>query len=945
MGVRHFDKQARGHDKMNDVGRRAFRLLLGMSCCLPALAAPARAQSDTNGDGEIIVTGSRIPRLAQEGPAPVTTITADTIRANGYTSVPDILRAVTQNGGETQSQQSFSGASFTPGAQQVDLRGLGPNHTLVLVNGRRIADFPLPFQGRSNFTDISNIPIGLIEQVEVLSGSASAIYGSDSIAGVINFKLKDKVDGTTLDYRHGRTEHGGGTSHRITGTTGWSSERFHIVGGAEYLLQRPVWAYDRTIQDSTADNPTTETTIGRRTFLRYNPDADEYVDPGAATCAGLSYLNGGSTYYASRPRYGAFDDALDDYGPGRFCGSDRSIGYGTVMSRREGFNSFASAGYELFDTAQLFVDAQFGISKVALMPDVLSWGFQDSSGSSDATFYNSFDDTLDDWSRQFTPEESGGFSKVMTRNRQQTFSITPGVKGKFGGTWSYEASFNHSEYKAKVKFPQIIAAKANALFLGEQQGVDEDSGYPIFNADPTRLYTPLTRAEYDGIAVYSVYNPKSWTDNFSATVNTTELFNLPAGPVGFAAVAELGKQGYDLKPDPLALTDYYYGLKDSAGKGKRDHWAFGGELRAPVTSFLQLSGAARYDHFRFAGNGIGKFTYNAGLELRPMSTLLLRAAYGTGFRAPDLHYVFTGPGNTHPSATDYYLCRTEEPDEDIGDCSYADEGIVAQRNGNRRLKPETSKSLNAGIVWAPSRHFDVSVDYFRVALSNQVQDLSIDTLLRDEADCRLGETNSGSAVNINSPTCQDAIARVNRFASGVNAGELDSVSVNPINIAREKTSGIDIAVHGNLPTSFGDFSLSLAHTHVFDHKFLQYPGDASINKLAYDSGYYIPRDKSTASITWSLEGLQWTVEGKRLGKLPNYDEDAYIKASYLFNTTWQYDFTDHLRGSLTVTNLLDKKPVKDNSYASYPYYDISWFDSVGRSMFMQLTYKLGGEGF
>ncbi|WP_311268407.1 TonB-dependent receptor domain-containing protein [Sphingobium sp. WCS2017Hpa-17] len=922
-----------------------IRLALGLGCSLPALVGGAMAQTaaEPSGESEIIVTGSRIPRAAQEGPAPVTTITADTIRANGYTSVPDILRAVTQNGGETQSQQSFSGASFTPGAQQVDLRGLGPNHTLVLVNGRRIADFPLPFNGRSNFTDVSNIPLGLIEQVEVLSGSASAIYGSDAIAGVINFKLKDKVDGTTIDYRHGRTEHGGGASHRITATTGWSNDRFHIVAGAEYLLQKPLWAYQRKIQDSTADNPDTAVPLARRTFLRYNPDADEYVDPGAATCGALSYLNGGSTYYASRPRYGAYDDALEDYGPGYFCGSNTSIGYGTVISRREGLNSFASAGYELSDAAQLFVDAQFGISKVALMSDVLNWGYQNASGSSDTTFYNSFDGQLDDWYRQFTPEESGGFSNVMTRNRQQTFSITPGIKGSFADKWSYELSYNHSEYKAKVKFPQIIAAKANALFLGEQQGVDEGSGYPIFNADPARLYTPLTKAEYDSIAVYSVYNPKSWTDNLSATLTSTELFSLPAGPVGFAAVGEIGKQGYDLNPDPLALTDYYYGLKDSAGKGKRSHWALGGELRVPVTSFLQLSGAARFDHFRFAGNGIGKFTYNAGAELRPTSTLLLRAAYGTSFRAPDLHYVFTGPGNTHPSATDYYSCRVEEPDEDLGDCSYAGEGIVAQRNGNRALKPETAKSLNAGIVWSPSRHFDVSVDYFRVSLSNQVQDLDIDTLLRDEADCRIGTTMGGAAVDINSPTCQDALARVHRFASGVNEGYLDSVSINPINIAHEKTSGIDIAVHGSVPTSFGEFSLSVAHTHVFDHKFRQYPGDASINKLAATSGYYIPRDKSTASITWAVEGLKWTLEGRRLGKLPNYDEDAYIKASYLFNTTVQYDFTDHLRGSLSVTNLLDRKPVKDPSYSAYPYYDISWFDSVGRSMFMQLTYKLGGS--
>ncbi len=125
--------------------RHAFRTALFLGCCL-SLTAPAVAQDEAadEEEGEIVVLGSRIPRVLTEGPAPVTTITDDDFLKNGYQSVPDVLRAITQNGGETQSQQSYSGADFTPGAQQVDLRGLGPNHTLVLVNGRRIADFPLP---------------------------------------------------------------------------------------------------------------------------------------------------------------------------------------------------------------------------------------------------------------------------------------------------------------------------------------------------------------------------------------------------------------------------------------------------------------------------------------------------------------------------------------------------------------------------------------------------------------------------------------------------------------------------------------------------------------------------------------------------------------------------------------------------------------------------------
>lgn len=896
------------------------------------LAGSAMAQDAASTEvEELVVIGSHIPRVQVEGPAPITTITSDEIKANGFASVPDVLRAVTQNGGETQSQQSFSGASFTPGAQQVDLRGLGPNHTLVLVNGRRIADFPLPFKGRSNFTDVSNLPLGMIEKVEVLSGSASAIYGSDAISGVVNFQLKEHADGLLTDYRYGFTEHGGGESHRFTAVGGWSTDRFHAIFGGEFLDQEPLWAYDREIQDSTADNP--DGSVPRRVFLRIEPWQDVYIDPGKATCDRLAGQNGGSTIYAARPRWGLNGQ------PGMYCGSELSIGYGTVISQRRGASLYGSMGYDLTPNAELFLDVLAGYSKVKLFPDVLDWQFQDANGSEDGIFYNRSAHHLDSWYRQFTPEEMGGLENGMIENTQKTLSITPGIKGTFAGDWNYELSYNHTQYVAEVSWPEIIAAKANALFLGRSYGISPINGYEMFAADPERLYTPLTRAEYDSIASRTVYHPRSQNDTGQVIINKADLFQLPAGPLGFAAVAEIGKQSYDLNPDPLALTNYYYGLRDSDGHGDRTHWGIGYEFRAPIIDMLELSTAGRYDSYNYAESTTGKFTYNVGAELRPWKTLLLRAAYGTGFRAPDLHYVYSGEGNTHPSGTDYYMCRTEEPDVDIGDCSFADQGIVSTRIGNRALKPETSTSLNFGFVWQPFTGADISVDYFSVKLNNGVLDMSNDTLLRTEADCRLGD------LDINSPTCVDAIARVIRYPldNPINPGGLLGTRINPINVATEYTNGIDVAAHYRLDTDkYGRWDFSLGYTYVFEHTSQQYPGDPIVDQLAFDSGYYIPRSKGNASITWTAGKWITTLHGQRLDKLPNWDEDAYTKASYLFNASVQYDITDRARIALIVDNLFDTKPVKDPTYSSYPYYDISWYDSVGRSYYLQLTYKLGG---
>lgn len=896
---------------------------------LSAAAQTAQPTSSATEVREIVVTGSRIPRrIDTEGPAPVTTINSEDILRNGYQSVPDLLRAVTQNGGETQSQQSFSGASFTPGAQQVDLRGLGPNHTLVLVNGRRIADFPLPFQGQSNFTDVSSLPVGLIERVEVLSGSSSAIYGSDAIAGVVNFILKDYADGIRIDYRHGFTEKGGGDSQRLTVSGGVQNDRYHAMFGAEFLRQKPLWAYDRKIQDSTKDSPTN--TTARRAYLRYN-EYDDYLDPGQATCDALSSQNGGTTYYANRPRYG------------NFCGSDESIGYGTILNDRKALNTFGTMGYTLNDRAELFMDIQFSHSELKLFRDVPTWTYQDENGSEDGLFVNADTGLIEGWQRQFSPEEMGGLKNGFTRNRSNSITITPGIKGTVGegDAWTYEVAFNHSEYRSKVSFPQVVAAAANDLFLGKSLGIDADTGLAIFsvgeNAD--RLYKPLTTAEYNSIVKDSVYNPRSRSDSLSATFTNEALFELPAGPLGFAATVEVGNQGYNLKPDPLVLDTYYVDVVDSDGKGDRDHWGLAAEVRAPLLQNLEFSGAGRYDHYSFADSNVGEFTYNVGLEYRPIDTLMLRAAYGTGFRAPDLHYVFSGPGNTHPSATDYYRCATEEPDEEIGDCSFDGEGIIAYRNGNRDLDPETSKSFTGGVVWQPTRNISLSLDYFNIELKNQVTDMSIDTILRDEAACR-----TGGAV-ITSPTCVDAIARVKRQATGPLAGSLIGVSTNPINIAKETTSGLDFAARVMVPTDrMGDFTFSAAYTYVDSHEYKQYPGDDAINKLAYDSGYYMPRDKGTTSLSWNRDQLTATIQGQYLGKLPNYYEDAYISDSWLFNASVQYDLNDHVRLSATVNNLFDEKPVKDDTYSAYPYYDISWFDAVGRSYYLQLTYKFGGTG-
>ena len=929
---------------------RKQAMALSIQIALMSLAATAAAQTTGTATAPAVqeldtvqVTGSRIPRAQIEGPAPIAVITAEQIKAAGLTSVPDVLRSLSQNNGYTQGQQNTTGAQSTPGAQSVDLRGLGPNHTLVLINGRRIADFPLPMNGRSNFTDIGNIPLGMIDRIEVLTGSASAVYGSDAMAGVINFILKDSADGTTLDYRFGGTSEGGGKSFNLTATSGFERGAFSGVVGIEFQNKDPVWGTQRDVQSSTLNAPTARRQLPRLIAQIYDWDDDVNIAP-ADDCAALSHLNEDTTVFAE-----------DRFGE-PYCGSERAIAYRTITNGRKGFNAYGSFKYRVNDNLTWFTDLQLGRQEVRLLTgtngndvvsDHMGWEFHDPLSTDnyrEKMFYNVGTGHYEIWSRQFTPEEVGGLTNRMNTTTQKTFAVTTGLQGNFGQDWGWEAAYNHSEYRADVDMPRINAAAANRFFLGPLLGYDDD-GYAMYNPDPARIFTPLTTAEFAPIGAMSTFRPKAENDNLSFTVDNSSLFTMPAGDVGFAGALEYGRQSYEINPDPLALTeDAYFGPRYGDGSGDRNRWSAAAELRVPLLSTVNASLAGRYDRYSYGNKNPGKFTYSAGLEWRPVETLLIRGSYGTGFRAPDMHYLFAGNDYYRTRyATDYYQCRTDEPGFSDGDCyddGSWDVSTFDVYSGNMDLEVETSKSFTAGLVWTPIPNLDLALDYYKIRISNQVETQDREQLRSTEGSCRLGVTPGGAAVDINSPTCVDALARVVRDADG----DITSVLFGPVNIANEESSGIDLTASYLLQTAnSGDFRFSGSHSWVERHRRQQNSGDSWEDMLAVAYTYASPRIKSNLGMSWDKGRFGGSLFGTYVGRLANYDNDAWIPSTWRFNAGARYDVNDHLRVALSVNNLFNKMPPFDSTWANYPYYDTSWFDSLGRSYYLQVTWKLGGS--
>ena len=896
----------------------------------PAPSSRPQAAAPTTSNLErVLVTGSLIPRAQVEGPAPVVTVTAQDIQQRGFSTASDIMTSLSQNLGALDNNQNTNG--FTNGAQAVDLRGLGPNHTLVLINGRRIADYPQSYDGSSNFTDISTIPASLIDRVEILTGSASAIYGSDAISGVINFIMKKRVDGTTLDYRMGDSQHGGAASQRFTLTSGWSKGRFDSVFGLELYNTTPLWAYQRSYTASRANGDPASPV-----FLRTDGDGN-YLDPGVATCNGLSYLDQHSVFYASR------DDYAADGGPGYYCGSNKDVGYGTLQNGRRTANFYGSASYHVNEHVEFFADLQFSTSHQETYNTPLEWqnSYPLDGGATPIPFYNAATGQVEQWQRRyFTLEENGNLNTAMIRNINNTYSLNTGVKGMFGDSWNYEAMYSHAQNELTAKWPEIVAARAQAFFLGPSLGTDPDSGYQIFNAPVSRLYTPLTPAQLDSLIHDSVDHDKSRAESVSLTLDNTSLLTLPAGDVGFAATAEFGNQYFAMKVDPLSLDGSLYGLHNTDAVGSRTHAGAGFEFNVPVFSQLTATAAGRYDRYEYSDNAAGKFTYAFGLEYRPFDSLLLRGSYSTGFRAPDLAYLYAGPSGSSSGGTDYYLCNQQGYAGDYDDCPYGDVSFNGRSIGSTTLKDETSKSATWGFVYSPAPNFDVSADYYRIKLSNEVIYQSSDTILREEADCRLGQ------LDIDSTFCRQVISQVvrNPASAPYEANQITSVLVLPINAAIDKTSGYDLNAHYRLDTErAGSFDFNLGATYVSMHK-TQLSADSPVDNELTDLYYYlIPRTKANYSVTWKYRDFTTTLYGARLGGLPNYDGTMRMAPTFLYNLTVGCQVSPRFNVSLSVDNLFDRRPQADPTWTSYPYYDTRWSNPMGRAFFLQASMKLGGK--
>ena len=896
----------------------------------PAVAPTAEEKAKKSAElDRVIVTGSLIPQAQKEGASPVTTITSEQIETQGYRNVSDVLRAQPLATGAVQDNQ-FS-AGFTPGATTISLLGLDPGFTLILLDGRPLADYPLLYNGQSNFTDLSTIPTAMVDRIDILPGNQSAIYGSAAIAGVVNIILKKHIEGIHMNFRAGGYDQGGGDNFRFQLSGGKQMGGLDLTYGFQYSTQDAMFGFQNEWFDSTNDNPNPNARYGSRTAIILDGFTGRYITPTAAQCSRLAASFGGTTRLDFRP------------GPGTFCGSRAEVGNTSFLNDEDSISGYLNASWTLTSNMEAYASLLYNVHETTASSFSRFW-VPDVNGTF-GYIWDDRDSSLNYYQRIFGPEETGGPQKEILKSHSYNFA--GGIRGTLGDSnWDYDAYYSRSQFNVTDSQLWPVTNEIEDFFrdqfLGPQLGTYY--GYPVYHPDREAFYQPLTPGQYASFLDDIRTESTTWTHNVNLSITNTSLFSLPAGDVGMAALVQGGYQVWNNPTDPRVIAGDFWGITGTQGSGKRENAALALEFRVPIFNTLTANLSGRYDKYKNIGAGDdAKATWKLGLEYRPMDTLLIRGNYATAFRAPDMSYIYAGESGSFSTARDYYRC--ELAGQPIETCQFNSVQIQGESNGNRDLKSITANSFGYGFVWSPSQRFDIRADYYNVDISNEVVLLSNDFILRNENECRRGRLELSSAF------CQDIISRVTRNPPGNNpqANAIRLISTNPVNIATEQVAGI---VAG---TTFrwgggrnGNFSLGLNYNNTLKHEVQRFPDEDTIDYLSTPTFSSEFKTVLTGDFGWDVGRWSSNIHGIRYGATPNNTAQlgaaringippGTIAPYMLFNLNVGYKLTDNSSLALTVNNLGNRKPPRDPSYTAYPYYNVFNYNGYGRAFWLQYS--------
>lgn len=908
------------------------------------------------------ITGSSIKRVDAETALPVTVMKREDIERTGATTAQDLVNMIPGNfgGGVVANNIGATGVAST-----ANLRGLGSKYTLVLLNGRRVANYAI---GNSP-VDLNSIPLSAIDRIEVLRDGASAIYGADAVAGVINFILKKDYQGLEASFNDNKPSQTGGKSKSFNVLAGYgdlNKQGFNILLSANHEEDDVLKARDRAFA-ATANRP--DLGINKSSPRNGVPNFN-FTDSLGNKYTGVNpfRFNG-----CNSPEFALVIRSS------KACGTDY-VKYIDLIPKQTHDNIVARGVFNLSDDHQLYVEAahtkdntlatyspapytvnmtypiggsfyptSFTIPKGYVIPAGTTYNLAGGATLAGGTVLGA--DTV------VTPVSamSGTWRTVAGGGRQDSTDATNdrfvvGMKGVIAG-WDYDTALTYAKNDVQIHFgggqfsyaaltPLVNAGKINVF--GTQTA-----------ASLAALQTAMLSGQLENKGTST---SKEFDIRFSK-----EIMQMPYGAWGLAVGTSYRQENLDQFSAPvLASGDQVGGAGPIPGvTGDRKVLGVFTETSIPLYKDLEATLAARFDDYKNGfGTAFNKVSPKIGFTYKPTKTMLMRASYGLGFRAPTLYEnlrPFTSGNNTSSNFSDPVRCPNGNPVNSVNPVGALQDECNVQlstaNSGNMAVKPEESKQYSLGLVFQPAANFSGSLDYWNVRINHAIQTVSENTIFGNPV------ANVGNFYRYDPALYPDGWVDDGKQTGAIKGSTnpnfpLAYVNLPLVNAGGFYAAGIDLNLNFKQKIeSVGNFTTNLDATYFTKHGY-QYEGAEAVSDIgAYKDFGPAPRWRHMLTFAynraaWSASVTQNYTSGYHDFTDPaavggtNYPSDRLVSAYSTFDAMVGWKGIKNLDLAVGVKNLMDTDPPTSRTSANFQTgYDASFTNPLGRVYYVRARYK------
>jgi iron complex outermembrane receptor protein len=914
---------------------------------VPATAAPTATPTDpaTPEDGDtIVVTGSRLGGDSLKQASPISVVSAKEIALSGQINIESVLKDL------PQLIPSSTGASNNPGGgvATADLRGLGSTRTLVLVNNRRYVAYDA-----NQVVDLNTIPAALIERVDIVTGGRSAVYGSDAIAGVVNFVMKKDFSGVQANANYRINEAGDG---------GNFNGNLLLGGNFEDGRGNATIYFDYTKRDGIL-----QSARDYSKQAQVDDGAGGLIPGGSGSIEGTRFaIDGVGRKFETDGSYTPYNSATDAY---------NYAPYNYLQVPQQRFLMSAQTHYEVSPALNVYAEGQFINNRVKneLAPTPYTGSV---SLDADSSFLSSGSQAL---LKSLDPDGDGYVTSTIYRRLTEVgdrvssldntaYRAVLGANGDIGGGWNYDAYYSYSRTKS---IETQTGNVSNSRVLQALRTTYDASGNLVCS-DTSNGCVPLNifgAGNISSAAAAFITIPVQNTSTISeqvasASISNRNLFDLGAGPVGIVFGTEYRREHGSYNPDFSLSSGDVVGF--NAGEGlsggydvKEAYTEVAVPLLAdiPLIKRLEVNGAYRYSYYSTAAKSVN--TYSGGVVWSLINDISLRGQYSRAVRAPTVSDLYSGSTQDFPSATDPCTTAVAKTNTNLNASCLAT-GVPASAigtaydggstqiqtvdGGNPALREETSDTYTAGVVLQPRflPGFSFTADYYKIKIANYISTVGTTNLIRA---CYGDEGNGYTPYN--SSYCSSLPRDANSYTITNAANTL-------ANTGGVKTRGVDFEARYALPLGFGAFGSSASK---LDFRFsgtrliaFDYNPVAAIPDLKIDCAGKFGTTCGNPYAKWRLSGRTTYSTGPvTVSVLYRYlspvDDDTggysvdHIKAYHYFDLSTAFEVKPGFTWSVGVNNMFNKQPpiLGDNQEQANTY--PSTYDPYGRAFFVSTNVK------